>query len=403
MVQSVPPVEASNAGGRCSKVGASIKLRDTQLTCKKIGKKQVWVKVEKLLDDLSKESSITPISSLGVVGDCKISDVTFGSPPGNASSGFPRSSNLPPANRNLRVLILPVSFSDFKFDKGSFDLVNIAYQKVVKLYSSMSYGRVTVAPFFAPKENWVEFGSSLGESGIKDQRLRDDVIRKILAQYVAEHSISEFDVIDLVTKNDSPMYDLQINLAMEAGTYRYGTFLPVAATFNAGIVGRFRTHAHELAHAWLGLEDLYSFETLEKYLGGWDLLDGAGGVTELSSWSRWLVDWIPDSQVRCVTSQKETTHFVSVLSANVPQSKMIVSRISDSSALVVEVRGPTEFDLCEQTVLVYVVDTSFWSGSGPLRLRGTLKSIGSSITTDGITVSLNKMNKNGAIISLVKA
>jgi hypothetical protein len=300
------------------------------------------------------------------------------------------------------VLILPVSFSDFKFDKGSYDLIDAAYQKVVKLYSSMSYGRVTVSPTFAPKENWIDIASRLGDSGIKDPQQRDNAIRKILSQYFSVHSISDFDIIDLVTKNDSPMYDLQINLAMEAGMYQYGTYLPVAATFNAGIVGRFRTHAHEIAHAWLGLEDLYSFENSEKYLGGWDLLDGAGGITELSAWSRWLVGWVADSQVRCVTSQKDTTHFLSVLSATVPQSKTIVSKISDSSALVVEVRGPTEFDYCEQTVLVYVVDTSFWSGYGPLRLRGTLKSPGSSITTDGVTVVLKKMNKNGALISLAK-
>lgn len=401
ILQSDPLMAANSVGGKCSKVGSKIRLGSIQFSCKKIGKKLIWVKDEIIVEDLGKDISVSPIGTLSSVNECKIADVTFDNPPGSASSGFPRSSNLPSASRNVRVLILPISFSDFKFDKGSYDLVNIAYQKVVKLYTSMSYGRVTVSPTFAAKDNWIEISSSLGESGLKDERQRDDFIRKVLAQYASTHSTSEYDIIDLVTKNDSPMYDLQINLAMDAGMFRYGTYLPFAATLNAGIIGRFRTHAHELAHAWLGLEDLYSFETLEKYLGGWDLLDGAGGITELSAWSRWLVGWVTDSQVRCVTSQKATTHFVSVLSANVSESKMIVSKISNSSALAVEVRGPTEFDQCDQTVLVYVVDTRYWSGSGPLRLRGTLKTIGSSITTDGITVTLNKINKNGALISLI--
>lgn len=400
---AIGPVFAANkAGGACSKAGATAKVGKTTLTCKKVGKKLVWVSgaAAVVVEDLGKDPSISPVSALSSADVCKITDATN---PGVFSSAFPRSPQLTPATRDARVLVLPVSFSDFKFDDGSYELVKLAYTKVVKLFTAMSYGRATIAPTFAAKGDWLELSSTVGENGLQDKHLASDVARRFLALYATTHSLANYDIVDLVTKNDSPNYLLQVNIAMPSGVSTYGTGLAVAATLNAGIIGRFRTHSHELAHAWLGYEDLYGFDTLEKYLGGWDLMDGAGGITELTAWSRWLAGWVTDSQVRCISTPGTTTHFVSALSANVSTPKMIVAKLGDSSALVIELRVPTEFDLSEQSVVVYVVDTKYPSGYGPIRLRGTLTAAGGVITTDGVTVTLGKMNSAGAVITVAKS
>ena len=404
---AIGPVFAANkAGGACSKAGATAKVSKTTLTCKKVGKKLVWVSgaAAVVVEDLGKDPSISPVSALSSADVCKITDITQG--PNNeitdASSGFPRYTLLPPATRNARVLILPVSFSDFKFTDTTYDTIKLAYQSIVKYYSSMSYGRVTVAPTFAPKSDWITLSSTIGENGLQDGEGADVVVRRLLALYATTHSFANYDIVDLVTNNDASS-QLQINLAMPADTSGYGTNQPVAATLNAGLVGRFRHHAHEIGHAWLGYEDLYRYEDLEKFFGGWDLMDSAAGTNELSSWSRWLAGWVTDAQVRCINAPGTTTHFVSALSTVVSTPKMIVTKLSNSSALVVELRTPTEFDTCEVTAVVYVVDTKYWSGAGPIRLRGTLTSAGGVITTDGVTVTLGKMNSAGAVITVAKS
>ncbi len=402
--------EEISVGESCTTTEEIIEVGGLSFECRDSDSGLVWEEYsdkgqEVVLPEFSSDPSISPASLLAVADECKISNSTKQlNNPGEAStgSGFPRSPDLPASDRDLKVLVVPVSFTDFKFDESTYNSVKDAYKKVAELFTSVSYGRATVQATFTIEEDWLYLDGTLGENGLGNRDKSDVFVRAILNQYLEAHSLDGYDVVEFITKNDSPMYDLQINTALNAGNSRYGTQLPISAVLNAGIVGRYRIHAHELGHAWLGFDDLYDLGTSEKYLGGWDLMDGAGGISELSSWLRWLPGWIEDEQVRCITEPGASKHFLSPLNFASEQPKMIVVKLSKVSGLVIELRVPTKFDFNKESVVVYVVDTRYLSGTGPMRLRGVLEAEGESLSTDGIDISLERFDPAGALLSVVK-
>jgi hypothetical protein len=66
-------------------------------------------------------------------------------------------------------------------------------------------------------------------------------------------------------------------------------------------------------------------------------------------------------------------------------------------------RVPTKFDFNKESVVVYVVDTRYLSGNGPIRLRGVLEAEGESLSTDGLIISLEKFDPAGALLSVVNS
>ena len=403
--------EVVSLGKPCTTAGEIIEVQELAFECQEIESVLIWQEYSEINEEVaapsfSTDPSITSVSMLASVDECRISNSTKQlNNPGEASngSGFPRSPDLPPSTRDLQVLVVPVSFTGFEFDESTYNSVKDAYVKVAELFSSVSYGRATVQATFSTEEDWIYLEGSLSDFGLGNRDNSDVFVRKILNLFLETHSADGYDVIEFITKNDSPMYNLQINTALNAGNSRYGTQLPISAVLNAGIVGRYRIHAHELGHAWLGFDDLYDTGTSEKYLGGWDLMDGAGGISELSSWLRWLPGWIEDTQVRCIAEPGETRHFVSPLNFSSSQPKMVVVKLSEVSALVVELRVPTKFDFNKESVVVYVVDTRYLSGNGPIRLRGVLEAEGESLSTDGLVISLEKFDPAGALLSMVNS
>lgn len=403
--------QSVSLGNPCATTGEIVEAEELTFECQEIDSELIWQAYSEeseaiALPDFSSDPLISPVSVLAPVDECRITNSTKQlNNPGEASngSGFPRSPDLPPSNRDLQVLVVPISFTGFEFDESTYNSVKDAYKKVAELFSSVSYGRATVQATFSPAEKWVYLDGSLSEFGLGNRDNSDVFVREILNQYLETNSADGYDVIEFVTKNDSPMYNLQINTALNAGNSRYGTQLPISAVLNAGIVGRYRIHAHELGHAWLGFDDLYDLGTSEKYLGGWDLMDGAGGISELSSWLRWLPGWIEDEQVRCITEPGASKHFLSPLNFASEQPKMVVVKLSEVSALVIELRVPTKFDFNKESVVVYVVDTRYLSGTGPIRLRGVLEAEGESLSTDGIDVSLERFDPAGVLLSVVNS
>ena len=114
------------------------------------------------------------------------------------------------------------------------------------------------------------------------------------------------------------------------------------------------------------------------------------------AWERWILNWLDDTQVVCLPSGSITATLNAVpLSGG---QKMIVAPISDTRAVVVEVRRRVGYDLSlpEEGPLVYLVDTSRQNGDGvinvlPLNDSDLQKttaplSIGETLTFEGVSV-----------------
>jgi hypothetical protein len=138
----------------------------------------------------------------------------------------------------------------------------------------------------------------------------------------------------------------------------------------------------------MGLADLYNYDAANeaaanpgknvndlqfKYMGIFDLMNWAEGAgVELTAWNRWLIDLIGDDQIRCLPTSSTTT-LLTPVEAN-GGVKGAVIPLSTTEALVVESRRALRFDKNmgkeSEGVLIYKVNTSISSGSGPMRVIG---------------------------------
>jgi M6 family metalloprotease-like protein len=138
--------------------------------------------------------------------------------------------------------------------------------------------------------------------------------------------------------------------------------------------------AHEIGHL-LGLQDYYSYEwkpgdTYEeqfKYLGQFDNMNYApGNSREWIGWSRWLLGYLSDRQVKCVVGASTTRQKLTAISSSDKEPKIAVIPTGPQTAIVIESRRNSRHDSKATSIsnglLVYQVDTAKTSGFGPIRI-----------------------------------
>ena len=122
--------------------------------------------------------------------------------------------------------------------------------------------------------------------------------------------------------------------------------------------------AHELGHL-LGFIDLGATEDPENYWRGrtpgpFDLMgQSPGKANEFLGWNRWLVGWISDQEVICISEFKETTTIrLNSISIAKAKKRMLVIKTSPSTAIIIEVRRKGIFDNLgkNEGVLVYSIN-----------------------------------------------
>lgn len=128
---------------------------------------------------------------------------------------------------------------------------------------------------------------------------------------------------------------------------------------------------HELSHT-LGLVDLYAFSgTLNGFVGEWSIMGVINGCgKEYLGWERWLLGWISDSQVKCITTTGNNSIQLSPIEvADDVYAKLAVVPIDRTSAVVVESRRSINYDnITQPGVLIYLVDSSISTGNGPIKV-----------------------------------
>lgn len=166
--------------------------------------------------------------------------------------------------------------------------------------------------------------------------------------------------------------------------------------------GSWTLHAHELGHSWLRLEDLYHFPNFgpfQDYMGSWDIMSNAGAPQPMfSSWARWRAGWIEDSEVRCVDSQRNSTHLIEPVSRAGSALKSLLIPVDEHSVIVVEAREDDE----DLVPLVYVVDTAFEHGNGPWRVKGWFDR-SNEMVVEGLKLNLIDRDSSGVIIEISPA
>lgn len=181
---------------------------------------------------------------------------------------------------------------------------------------------------------------------------------------------------------------------------------------------------HEAYHVGYGLDDHYGdtkWDINSEYgMGWWTMMTPSGG--DLSIWEKWLLGFVQDSQIQCVSNIKSSINWIAPSSVKTQQSKAVVIPISSTKAVVAESIRPAglhyKVPQSFQGVLVYEIDlTNSEHGqgmkislptnrkvetSGNYFLSGAPLRLGDSTTSNGYTISVVESGTFGDVIKITK-
>ena len=99
---------------------------------------------------------------------------------------------------------------------------------------------------------------------------------------------------------------------------------------------------HEMMHAGVGFDDHYGDSknniNSEYGMGNLTLMTPWGG--DLTTWEKWKLNFMQDSQVQCKTDTSPSVHWIAPSTVQTQQSKAIVIPVSNSKAVVIETLRP---------------------------------------------------------------
>lgn len=168
----------------------------------------------------------------------------------------------------------------------------------------------------------------------------------------------------------------ELGLSTDEGVIYRATWLAV----NTQDVNNAFIFSHEMGHL-LGIQDYYwhqwrqdmPYEDQFQFMGAFDNMNFATGpAKEWTGWTRWLLEYLENDQVRCAAKDAASVHQLVALPLESDRTKMTVVPVSETVAVVIESRRSIGYDselpIANEGALVYVVDTTILNGQGPMRL-----------------------------------
>ena len=425
-VSSVSSAAPQVVGTKCVKAGSFRTAKTVRYECKKSSKGLRWVitstKGTSTTTTLPTSTTSSTTTTTLPVPDPVITNVELcrlkeKKPRLDVSIGFPKVENRLRSTGGVRLLVLFVDFPDSVATKSTESVLKIISPESERLYSEMSYGRVAFE--LVPVNRWLrmsknssQYGMSRGLSFATHRAFLDEVLRQGTVG-IDTTTIDGFIVLPNPDSNaisNGPAFtpnDRYWGIQIDTKLWMNGTNSSGVDLRSWG----FKWMNHEIGHT-MGLVDLYAYNgSAHRFVGGWSLMGLISGhAPEYFAWERWLLNWLDDNQVVCLPSGSITATLNAVPVAG--GQKMIVTPISETRAVVVEVRRRVGYDLSlsEEGPLVYVVDTSLHNGDGvikvlPLNDLDVLKataplSIGETLNFEGVSVRYNSSTKYGDEITV---
>ena len=419
----VAPLNANaaiKAGASCKKAGQTSTVAGKKYTCVKSGKKLVWNKgvvvvkptpvatptpTPTLPSNLNTRSEITPISGLTDLAICKTTDVTTRS---SGSNGFPRPPGALSGKVNPKVLFIPLSFSDTPaFSDSDLSRMQSVLNEVQEFYKKTSYGSVNLSFEILEKSKWLTIEKSAESYGLtnpRPQQNNTEALKEILTKVDPSVNFNLYDGVIIETARYPGRGVGQAFLGQNFPT-RNGTAKGVSLE-TASAAGSFQTLAHELGHTLFGLEDLYVFLNDQRPsvpggpnpAGSWDMMSNSS--REFFGWSKFLSGWLENNQVRCLTNQSSTIHYIESLESLGKEPKLVLINLQAGVTIGIEFRQHPNYFV--RGVLVYKVDSRINHGDGPITAQTELLSEGKSLDIDGWRISALTQGVDGMLVKVEK-
>ena len=426
---------AVKAGAACSKLNSTANASGKKFTCIKSGKKLLWNKgvilPAKTTTPEIPDPVITESSSYLATSECKLARS------GNNSDlyiGFPRDSKLAPAIGDRKTVVLFVDFADLSPNpKALSEMKNVQIPHAEKTFQMISYGKYRLKFDLVEKvyrlpstsDSYLKAGFDNHELS-KVARAMDH--QKIISETVkaadADIDFSKYDFLNIITPDWKESVEAGVsgapNLNVDGKTFFLSNSGPAGDYIGDPKFINFTTH--EIGHI-IGLTHIYDYYN-QQYSANWDFMGATFAMTDLIGWNKFFLSWIEDSQVNCLSSASTTqsVHLLTSVGSSTPGTKMVVIKLSPTTALGIENRRQTEIDklkTSDEGVIVYKIDTTKVSGTGAIQALSNLNKLmpdrvgnaaplstmtpGESITTDGFTIKVLKRSTNGDFISISKS
>jgi len=433
----IPANAAAKAGGACSKLNTTSITGSKKFTCIKSNKKLIWNKgvavgsksttpIVEIADPV-----ITEVSSYLATSECKLARS------GNNSDlyiGFPRDGKYPPAVGDRKTVVLFVDFADLSPNpKALSEMKNVQIPHAEKTFEMISYGKYRLKFDLVEKvyrlpstsDSYLKAGFENHPLG-KPMRAMDH--QKVISETVkaadADIDFSKYDFLNIITPDWKEIVEPGAsgapNLNVDGKTFFLSNSGPPSEYIGDPIKINFTTH--EVGHI-IGLTHIYDYYN-QKYSATWDFMGATFAMTDLIGWNKFFLSWIDDSQVNCLSSDSTTqsVHLLTSVGSSTPGTKMVIIKLSPTTALGIENRRQTGLDKLKSSdegVIVYKIDTTKVDGTGAIQALSKLNKItrdragnpaplstmtpGESITTDGFTIKVLKRATNGDFVSISRS
>ena len=425
---------APKPGTVCKKAGQTSTSAGIKYTCVKSGKNLVWNKgvvVKKPTPSpttepsaqnknlLSTDSRITPLSALTPIQSCKTEDMTPDYAWGGKifhRNGFPRPEISVAGKKTAKILVVPMIFKDLPFREekiqraqifsSDVDILNEVIPRIKESFKLLSVQRFEVEIDVLPKSQWWVFDRDNPFSGVWGVD-NFSTLMEMIEKEKPDFNFNGYDTFAFITGNGLPG---QMGLGSAQASFQrvknsQSGFMN--ATLMVGSLANTTLWVHEFGHSLFSFEDLYLFSQASSgqpiKLGElsvpskWDLMSDSTKVS-LLGWNKFLIGWLYDSEVRCISEQKSTIHYLSNQGTS-NDAKLLTINLAPGVTLAAEAKNASGTD---KGLLLYLINTHINHGEGPILTQNILITKGQSKSWLGWQFNVLDSNEEGVLIEAVK-
>lgn len=444
-LMTAPTFASVKAGAKCTKAGITATAAGKKFTCIKSGARLVWnkgvaikaaakpqvptntssvnspVQPEPKIETknlLSQDPRVSPRSELTALTLCRTPDQTPDIARNGVTinrNGFPRPPESVYGKKTGRILVIPMVFNDLPFttqknpSRPSAKVDLEALQQVIPYvkdsFKKVSAGRFEIQIDVLPQSEWWVFNQNnplLSGWGINN-------FPKVMDLVETQKSTFKFDSYDtyvFITGLGTPG---QAGLGSAQAAFREPNKNGKDGFFNAALMaGTWENSGiwvHELGHSMYAFEDLYLFDQTTdpgKALGmdvpmKWDLMANAERL-EFLGWNKLMMGWLEDSEVRCISDQKTSVHYLSSIDTS-NENKLLTINLAPGVTLAAEARSWTSSN---SGLLIYFINSNTNHGAGPVLAEKFLMSKNETKSLLGWRISVLETDPDGVLIEAVK-